>query len=214
MSSLEHWPLRHLVLRTPRLELRPDDDEGLLELVEVSYGGVHPPEDMPFLIPWTDADPRYMGRGSLQFFWSQRAQVAPQRWAVHFLVRLDGRVVGLQSVTATDFEITREIATGSWLGRAFQRRGIGTEMRSAVLQLAFGHLGALLARSAAFTDNAASHRVSQRLGYRADGTSTVARRSVRAQLTRLAVGPDTFVRPEWTVEVDGLDGCRALLGAT
>ena len=22
------WPLRHLVLRTPRLELRPDDDAG------------------------------------------------------------------------------------------------------------------------------------------------------------------------------------------
>jgi hypothetical protein len=22
-----------------------------------------------------------------------------------------------------------------------------------------------------------------------------------------------FVRPEWTVQVDGLDGCRAMLGA-
>ncbi len=41
MSSLEHRPLRHLELRTPWLERRPDDDEGLLELAEVSYGGVH-----------------------------------------------------------------------------------------------------------------------------------------------------------------------------
>ena len=38
----------HLVLRTPRLELRPDDDAGLHELVDVAYRGVHPPEEMPF----------------------------------------------------------------------------------------------------------------------------------------------------------------------
>ena len=48
---MDHWPLRHLVLRTPRLELRPDDDEGLLELVEEAYLGIHPPGEMPFLVP-------------------------------------------------------------------------------------------------------------------------------------------------------------------
>ena len=65
---MEHWPLRHLVLRTPRLELRPDDDAGLDELVAVAYGGVHPPEEMPFGEAWTDADPRYLGRGVLQYY--------------------------------------------------------------------------------------------------------------------------------------------------
>ncbi len=64
MTRPEHWPLRHLVLRTPRLELRPDDDPGLFELVEVAYRGVHPPEEMPFATPWTDADPAYLGRGA------------------------------------------------------------------------------------------------------------------------------------------------------
>ena len=41
---MEHWPLRHLVLRTPRLELRPDDIAGLDELVAVAYGR-HPRGD-------------------------------------------------------------------------------------------------------------------------------------------------------------------------
>ena len=90
MTRPEHWPLRDLVLRTPRLELRPDDDPGLFELVEVAYRGVHPPEEMPFATPWTDADPAYLGRGALQYFWSQRAELAPDRWSVHFLVRVDG----------------------------------------------------------------------------------------------------------------------------
>jgi hypothetical protein len=31
---MDHRPLRDLVLRTPRLELRPDDDEWLSEIVE------------------------------------------------------------------------------------------------------------------------------------------------------------------------------------
>ena len=41
---MEHWPLRHLVLRTPRLGLRPDDDDGLQGLVAVAHACVHPPE--------------------------------------------------------------------------------------------------------------------------------------------------------------------------
>ena len=35
----------------------------------MAYGGVHPPEEMPFGEAWTDADPRYLGRGILQYYW-------------------------------------------------------------------------------------------------------------------------------------------------
>lgn len=213
MTHPEPWPLRHLVLRTPRLDLRPDDDEGLLELVDEAYRGVHPPEEMPFLTPWTDTDPRYMGRGALQFFWSQRAAFSPDGWAVHFLVRVDGRVIGTQGLTGKDFGVTREVSSGSWLGLRHQRHGYGTEMRAAVLQFAFDHLGALTARSEAFTDNPASLRVSERLGYRPDGSRTLARRGRRAGEIRLLVERDAFVRPDWTLQVEGLDGCRDLLGA-
>src|SRR5262245_17918804 len=51
----EPWPLRGLVLRTPRLELRPDDDDGLRELVALAHQGIHDPAVMPFHAPWTDA---------------------------------------------------------------------------------------------------------------------------------------------------------------
>jgi RimJ/RimL family protein N-acetyltransferase len=212
MTPPEPWPLRQLVLRTPRLELRPDDDAGLHELVEEAHRGVHPPEEMPFATPWTDADPAYLGRGILQYHWSERARFAPEKWAVHFLVRFDGRVIGTQGVAATDFGITREIDTGSWIGRRHQGHGYGTEMRAGVLQFAFDHLGAVRARSGAFADNAASHRVSERLGYRRDGTVTFARRGAAAEEVRLLLVAEDFVRPDWTVSVEGLDGCRPLLG--
>lgn len=211
-SPPEPWPLRSLVLRTPRLELRPDDDPGLDELVEVALRGVHPPEEMPFQIPWTDADPRYLGRGTLQFFWQQRASLAPDSWGLHFIVRLDGAVVGVQSLQAQNFAITREVDSGSWLGMAHQGAGIGTEMRAAVLSFAFDHLGAKAARSAAFADNAASLRVSEKLGYRRDGTATLPRRGVAAELVRMLVRPEWLVRPAWTVQVGGYPACAGLLG--
>ncbi|MGE3285761.1 MAG: GNAT family N-acetyltransferase [Pseudonocardia sp.] len=213
MSHPEPWPLRHLVLRTPRLELRPDDDAGLLELVAAAHAGVHPPEEMPFLVPWTDADPRYLGRSSVQHFWQQRSALAPEDWNVHFLVRHEGRVIGVQSLQAREFGIVREVATGSWLGLAHQGRGLGTEMRAAVLMLAFDHLGAVCARSGAFTDNAASLRVSAKLGYVPDGTVTHVRRGEPAGEVRLRLTPAGFVRPPWTPQVEGLAGCLGLLGA-
>jgi len=213
MARPEPWPLRHLVLRTPRLELRPEDDAGLHELVDEAYRGVHPPEEMPFMVPWTDADPRFLGRGVLQHFWSERARLSPDSWKVHFLVRHGGRVIGTQGLSGDDFAITREVGTGSWLGLRHQGRGLGTEMRAAALQLAFDHLGATTARSDAFAENVASHRVSAKLGYRRDGSALVARRGVATEYVRLVVSRDEFVRPDWTVAVEGLDACIGLLGA-
>jgi RimJ/RimL family protein N-acetyltransferase len=212
MAHPDPWPLNDLVLRTPRLELRPDDDAGLRELVEVAYDGVHDPGTMPFLTPWTDADPKYLGRGSLQFYWSQRAALAPGSWTLNFLVRHEGRVLGVQGVTGRDFGVLRTVDTGSWLGRAHQGQGIGTEMRAAVLQLAFDHLGAVEATSGAFADNPASLRVSERLGYRRNGTKLHVRRDEPATEVLLRLEPGDFVRPDWTLEVEGLDACRGLLG--
>jgi RimJ/RimL family protein N-acetyltransferase len=213
MDYPEPWPLRRLVLRTPRLELRPDDDAGLLELVDEAYRGVHPPEQMPFLVPWTDSEPAELGRRMLQFYWDARGRLTPDNWSIHFLVRLEGRVIGEQTVTGRDFRVVREVATGSWIGMRHQGRGIGTEMRAAVLAFAFDHLGAVRARSGAFTDNIASRRVSERLGYRTDGSSWFARRGRPAEELRLTVTPDLFVRPEWKLQVEGVEPCLALLGA-
>lgn len=207
------WPLRKLLLRTPRLTLAPDDDEGLYELAALALRGVHPPGEMPFLVPWTDQPPDEMVRNTLQYFWGQRSRLAPSDWCVNFLVRHQGEVIGLQSMSGKEFAITREVSTGSWLGMAFQRQGFGTEIRAAVLLLAFDHLGVVTARSAAFTDNPASQRVSERLGYRTDGSGVHVRRGERATEIRLVVEPQDFVRPQWSLKVAGMDGCRTLLGA-
>ncbi|CCH27511.1 GNAT family protein [Actinosynnema sp. NPDC047251] len=208
---MDAWPLRHLVLRTPRLELRPDDDAGLLELVEETLLGIHDPEEMPFAVEWTDAPPETLGPTTVRHYWSERAALTTERWSVNFLVRLAGRVIGVQSLSAESFPVLGEVGTGSWIGLRHQGAGIGTEMRAAVLAFAFDHLGARVARSSAFDDNLASHGVSRRLGYRPNGTFTQVRRGVPAGQTRLALAREQFVRPDWELAVTGVTSCLGLL---
>jgi RimJ/RimL family protein N-acetyltransferase len=208
------WPLHDLTLRTPRLELCPDDDPGLVELAARARDGVHDPAVMPFKHPWTDtADTEGFERGVLQYYWGLRAALAPEDWTLNFLVREHGRVLGTQGVRARSFAVLREVTTGSWLTRAAQGRGVGTEMRAAVLVFAFDHLGARWAGSGAFADNLASRRVSERLGYHSDGVARYERRGEAAVMHRLRVEPDTLRRPDWTLEVDGLAPCLPMLGA-
>jgi hypothetical protein len=52
---MEISPLFGLRLRTPRLELRLPTDDELVELRELAHAGVHPPDEMPFAVAWTDA---------------------------------------------------------------------------------------------------------------------------------------------------------------
>lgn len=56
------------------------------------------------------------------------------------------------------------------LAPSLRHRGLGTEMRSAILHLAFDGLDAREASSEAFADNEASNAVSRSLGYEPTGT--------------------------------------------
>jgi RimJ/RimL family protein N-acetyltransferase len=210
------WPLWRLVLRTPRLELRPDDDAGLVELLAEACHGVHPPAEMPFTIPWTDPPAERMVRDGIRFHWQQRATCTPDSWNINFLIRKDGEVIGNQGLSARNFAVLREVSTGSWIGRRHQGAGIGTEMRAAVLMLAFDHLGAHTARSSAFTDNAKSNGVSRHLGYQPDGGFTEVRRGQPAAQTRLLLTADRFERhrPNWKLDVAGLPEAARFLGLT
>ncbi len=208
-----YWPIFGLRLATPRLVLTPLQDADLPEIMELILAGIHEPDRMPFALPWTDAPRDEMVANALRHYWSTRASSTPDDWAVPFMIRRKGELVGMQDLTGRNFAVTRTVSTGSWLGSAFQGQGIGTEMRSAVVQFAFDHLTADRADSGAFTDNAQSLAVSRKLGYRPDGTAVLQRRpGERAVEQRLTVDRTTFVRPDWMVQVRGLPACRSFFG--
>lgn len=175
------WPLFDLTIRTPRLELRVPTDELYAEVCEVARSGIHPPGFMPFSHEWTDAPEDQLVANSMRFLWSTRAAWQPDDWHLEFAVLLDGRPVGMKGIWSTDFAVTREFYTGSWLGTAHQGQGIGREMRAAVLHLCFAHLRAMSALSNFYDDNEASRAVNRHHGYVDDGYVVRARRGQPAR---------------------------------
>lgn len=210
---VDHFPVLGLRVRTSRLELRLPSPEELGALADVAVDGIHPAEIQPFLTPWTQQPPAEVARKVLRDHWRSLATWSPRDWTLNLAVFHGDDVIGQQSVAARDLAITREVRTGSWLGERHQGHGYGTEMRAAVLHLAFAGLDADEAFSAAFVQNTASLAVSRKLGYQPDGTD------------RLVVGDELAIdqrmrltRTAWErhraieVTIDGLDACRAWFG--
>lgn len=195
------------------VEMRGITDDLLGELAEVAEGGIHEPDRMPFYHPWSTAPSGELTRNTAQYHWRSRASFTRDAWDLHLAVILDGKVIGAQGVSTSDFLVTRTGETGSWLGIAHQGRGTGTLMRQAFCAFLFDHLDFAEITSGAFTDNPASLAVSRKTGYRPDGVRRMKRRAGELALNqRLALAPEDLVRGQHPVEVEGVGPLRRLVG--
>jgi RimJ/RimL family protein N-acetyltransferase len=208
-NTLFPSPLTRLRLRTPRLELRLGTRAELRALAQVALSGIHDPGDMPFEFPWTDT----MTEQSVVDFHEQAVrEFDAEDWQLNLLAFHRGRVIGTQEIGAERFAERRTVVTGSWLGRRWQRRGFGTEMRAAVLQLAFAGLGADIARSGAIAGNPQSLGVSRKLGYEVVGSHTVSPRGVALEHTDVELRRESFQSPV-PVEIVALEPLLPSFGA-
>jgi RimJ/RimL family protein N-acetyltransferase len=206
---LDITPLFALRLRTPRLELRLPTHDELVELREVARAGIHPPEVMPFFVPWTDeADAEDF---VVAFHEAARAEWTPDHWNLMLGVWAPDGLIGSQGASSDGWIETRTAETGSWLGMRFQSRGYGTEMRTALVELLWA-VGARAITSGAVEGNAASARVSEKLGYRAVGTNVIAPRGVPITNTKYRL-ERTDWRPACRVEIENLEPVLSLFAA-
>ena len=181
-GPLSAYPPLNLQVHTPRLSLLGATDELLERLVPTVRKGVAtepPPFDDP--ISFYEDSPEREWRW-LRGVWSGRGRVSAGFWRLYFVVVVDGEPVGMQDLVGRDFARFGTVTTFSWLSPDARGRGIGKEMRQAVLHLAFEGLRAGEAGSDAFVDNHASNRVSEALGYVPNGLSWDTRRGEPAQI--------------------------------
>jgi len=122
----------------------------------------------------------------LQGIWRGRGSVSSDFWRLYFVVVVDNEPVGMQDVIGQQFDLFRSATTFSWLSADLRGRGLGREMREAVLHLAFAGLDAVEAVSDAFLDNSGSTGVSTALGYERNGTPWDSRRGAPAVIQRWA----------------------------
>ena len=212
-ALLDLWPLYGLRLTTGDLELRYPTEAELPEFADVIERGIHPPDEMPFGIAWTDEPPAKRNVSSYQWWMGSRGRWSVDEWFLTLGVWENGRAVGFQDLRGERFLVARTVGTGSWLGREFQGRGVGRLMRQAVLTLAFDHLGAEVAETEAFLDNPASNRVSLAVGYEPNGFGRLAPRGVARETQRFRLTLEGWrARARPAVNVEGLDRALGLFG--
>ncbi len=210
----ELWPPYAIRLRTDRLELRLPDEDEIGELCRLAQAGIHPPGEMPFGVAWSIKPSPRFEREFIQWHWLQRASWSVEAWSLELAVFLDGRPIGSQALMARQFSTFKTVRSGSWLGRAFQGRGLGKEMRAAVLALAFDGLGAEVAETEAFLDNPASAGVSRSLGYQPNGFGSIAPEGVARPTERFRLTREGWLAPSRpAVAIEGLESCRDMFEA-
>lgn len=189
-------------------------DELLERLVPAVRAGVADTEPWPFDDPisfYADSPDREWQW--LRGIWRGRGTVTPQQWRLYFVVLVGGEPVGMQDLIGRDFDRFATVSSFSWLVPSARRQGLGREMRSAVLHLAFAGLGAAEAGSDAFVDNEGSNRVSRALGYEPNGTDWDTRRGRPALLQRWRLTRQVWQRfRRDDVEMSGVEQCRPVLG--
>jgi RimJ/RimL family protein N-acetyltransferase len=166
---------------------------------------------MPFFVPWTDGigKPGFVD-GFVDFHLTQREEWRPDDWHLLLGVWVEGVLAGSQGAELT---APRTAETGSWLGQRFQHRGVGTEMRAAVLGLLFDGLGFAVATSGALEGNLASARVSEKLGYEEAGEDLASPRGVPVRRRKFRLTRERWeAQKRPPVEVEGLEACLPLFG--
>lgn len=209
-----NYPLLDVRVSTPRLELRGATDELLDELADAVRAGKTHADPAPYDDPMSfyEKDPDVRVAKWLRAIWRGRGRVDPEMWRLYFVVVVDGRPVGEQTLTGVNFSTLGTVTTFSWLSVDQRGRGLGLEMREAVLHLAFDGLGAQEASSDAFIDNRGSNAISQRLGYDPNGFEWATRQGEPALLNRWRLTRDSWEqRRRDDIELHHVEACHALL---
>jgi RimJ/RimL family protein N-acetyltransferase len=206
------WPPAAVRIVEGDLELAGITESDLPALTRLVLDGVHDPDRMPFDQPWTLAPPAELPANMVRWYARNLSEFSAAKFDLVFVVRVAGETAGVQALHTQDFAVTRTGETGSWLGRRFQGRGVGTRMRRAVCAFAFDELGAQEVTSGAFLDNPASLAVSRKVGYRPNGQVRKRRREGELAINQqLVLTPEDFVRHA-PVQVSGARELRTFVG--
>jgi RimJ/RimL family protein N-acetyltransferase len=211
------WPFFDLKLHLGAVDLAIPTDDVVLQLAELAEEPIVPAgkeEWLPFLANRaTDRNERL--RRVMQFHWSTRANHSIDSWQLAFGIYFRGRPQGTISLYSEQFTNRRIVRTGSWIVQHAQGAGLGTTARSMLIEMSMRLLEAKYVESRYVETNAASARVSEKLGYEPNGYHIDDRLNPAPIIRNVILTRDRWkdVRPAQLdkLHIEGFDACKPLL---
>ena len=191
------------------MELRLPTEAEAIALARAAPGDLETDPNWP-VAPGTNSP---VAIGVLQWYWRALGTWKVDHWRLPLGVWIDGEAVGFQELEAERFAMFRTVETSSWLVSTARGRGIGKEMRAAVLGLAFEHLGADVATSGAWESNAASLGVSRALGYEDNGWHMHEHEGRVGVMRRVVLTRERWDGSASPVSVENVEPCRPWFNA-
>lgn len=210
MKLVEVWPLHGIRLRTAELELRPATEADLPALCAIL------PDDLevdPSATRYAGIDEASNHRVILaQSYWRAMGLWSPHDWVLPFVVLRGGERIGMQALEGPDYGADRTVDSWSWLVESARGQGLGKQMRTAILELAFRHLGAKAAITSAVLTNEGSLGVSRSLGYVESHQSMLAHSQQTLQHLRLDAAAWAACGRGRSIEIEGVGAALPFFG--
>ena len=189
--------LFNISIKTPRLALHVPNNTEITQLAQITVDGIQDPEKPHYQIEnWYDGSleerKNYL-QGLVHkhiYDWNK------QDWQLPLAVLLENKPIGLLTLYAKDFPIARGFGCGYWLGKMYHNQGLGTEMLEAGLAFAFDTLNAREAYLGAWSDNAVSLHLMEKLGFLFNGEYWMVRQGVAVKDRRMRLPREQWKRPE------------------
>jgi RimJ/RimL family protein N-acetyltransferase len=203
------YPPLNVAVHTPRLSLLGATDDLLMGLVPAVRAGIAVGTPLGIDDPssfYKDSPEREWSW--LRRMWGGRGNITDTHWRLYLVVVVDGTAIGMQDVWGDEFASFGTVESFSWLVPGQRRRGLGKEMRQAVLHLAFAGFGAREANSGAFVDNVGSNRISESLGYERNGIDWATRNGEPAEIQRWRLKRERWAQNRRNdIELAGVTEC-------
>jgi RimJ/RimL family protein N-acetyltransferase len=157
--------LSGIQIRTPRLKLQMPQESHYEAIILLLKQGIQNNEEARFQEDWLyEIESLSIDKVRANIM-RHLEKWNPQDWNLPLIVFSDDDLIGMQHILSRVEEGNRTFGSGMWVGFAHQNKGYATEMGRAVLKFGFEVLHASKGFIGAWTDNAASLRVMEKLGY-------------------------------------------------
>lgn len=197
--------LFNISIKTSRLNLRVPKDKEFEQLGQVVSDGIQKPDEPHFQSEGLyNKTPEEGTKGLKEFVEGHINNWSKEDWQLPFAIFYEDRPIGLITMYSKQFPITRGFGASYWIGLPYQGKGLGTEALNAILTLGFDGLSAREAYCGTWSDNIASLRMMEKLGFVFNGEYWMNRNGEAVKDRRMRLPKESWIKSE-NISINGLD---------